>query len=1502
MKKIYQVALTALCLTFLFLSSSAQTSNYWSLSSESASGKNLFRKSQRPLEFVIMQLNELAFRNVLSSAPAERTTSVSNSNVEIQLPDDKGTIRTFKVVNAPSMEPALAAKYPNINSYAGIETATGATVRFDVSMHGLHATISEVGKAKIYVDQIDGNYYRVVARDKMPNAPAPFDCKTPVELSAARDNFTEVDADDGRLRSYRLAMISGAEFSQFFLNGTETTLADSVAKVIAAQNSHVTRANDMYERDFGVRLLLVGNNNLLVYFNPATDPVNPAASPNNTPLQNAIDAAIGAGNYDVGHTESRGPDNGNAGCIGCVCVDGSKGRGWTVYQDPSLLEFFVIDYLTHELGHQFGGNHTFSFNTEGTGVNVEPGSGTTIMGYAGITGATDVQPHSDAMFHSATINQITNYIRNGNGASCPVVTVTGNTAPTSNAGANFTIPISTPFELTGAGSDINSADVLSYSWEQNDNRTSAPTVPNVNSASGPSFRTFLPKTTTSRTFPVLSSVLDGTNGNTWERLAAVSRTYNFNFVVRDNHIGGGNTKTSSNAITVTNSSGPFAVTVPNTNVSWPGASTQTITWSVNNTTAPPVSCANVRISLSTDGGLTFPTVLAASTANDGTEALTIPIGATTTARIKVEAVGNIFFDISNTNFTIGAPLSDFTISSTAPSAITCGTSTTSTATVTTAVTGTFNSAITLSASGNPAGTTVSFATNPIAAPGNGSSVVTLNNVNTLAFGTYNVTITGTAGALVKTVVIPFVVSQGAPFAFTTSPTSQATCAGSSVTFNSLAPGTVTYQWQVSTVAVPAFTNIMGANASSFTIPNPMIGMNGNQYRVIATSQCAVGTSAAATLTVNVAPAITNQPSAQTVCAGTAATFSVTATGAGLMYQWQSSPTGCAGTFTDIMGAMSASYTTAPVTVANNGTAYRVIVSGACTPAVTSNCVLLTVGDAAMITIQPQPVTVCSPATATFSVTATGSSLTYQWQVSTAAVPAFTNIPLATSASYTTATMPSMNGNQYRVIVFSCTPTGITSNAVTLTANTPIAITVDPATQTVCQGTSTTFSVTAAGTGIAYQWQYSATGCAGTFLPITGATSSTYTIASPTPANNGGYRVVVSGTCNTETSACATLLVNTPIAISAAGQPMSQALCVPTNNSATFTVTATGTNPTYQWQLSVGGGTFTDITGATSASYTVTPLATSQTGNQYRVIVRGTCTPAGVTSTPATLTVNSVPIIVTQPSNRTVCDGSSTSFTVAATGTTITYQWQVSLNGGPFNNLANAAPYSGVTTATLTVNPAMLTMNGNVYRVVVSGVPCGAVNSNAVTLTVNPQPSVVLTAASITNSTPAFTALNAPGTQVVLSTTISPAGLYSFVWFKNGAVIPGVTTAGYPLDANEFGTYYTVATNTATGCTQRSNDVTVTPASTSTVFVYPNPNNGTFQVRYYNASSTAVERTIRVLDSKGAVVYTRKYTIASGPYAQMDVQLNRPTAKGIYIVELRDASSKLVGTSRILVDY
>ncbi len=638
----------------------AQKNNFWSSVSESSVSKNVFDNRYKPSAYKLFTLDESNFTaNFLSRY------AVGNPGEQyiLTVPVADGTQEKFLVRPTSVMDPRLAARYPEILSFSGQGIDDPAsTIYADYSPRGFHGMILSANRKTIYIDPIDrpNQTYVVFSRADVINYQATFTCLTKESVNESFANFLQPGmqrgADDGRLRTYRLALACTGEYAQYFLNGTETTDAQRKAKVLAAMNTLMVRTNGIYERDFGIRMNLIANNDAIIYLNGATDPW---ASEWNTKTQQTIDAVIGNANYDIGHLvhkeSSAANNNGNAGCIGCVCKAGQKGSAFTSHFIPEG-DPFVVDYVTHEMGHQFGANHTFTFSNEsGTGSQMEPGSGSTIMGYAGITGAnTDVQPNSDDYFHTRSIDQITTYVKGSIGGGCAIVTVTGNAIPVVNAGGNFTIPRSTPFALTGTATDADAGDVLTYVWEQINTGTSTSTIPSATRTTGPAFRSRNNGTNPTRTFPILASILNGTNTNKWEVLPSVARTLNFRLTVRDNRPGGGSNQTGDANVTISSASGPFAVTAPNTAVSWAGGSTQNITWSVASTTASPVSCANVKISLSTDGGLTFPTVLLATTPNDGTQAVTIPNTATTTARIKVEAVGNIFFDISNTNFTITA--------------------------------------------------------------------------------------------------------------------------------------------------------------------------------------------------------------------------------------------------------------------------------------------------------------------------------------------------------------------------------------------------------------------------------------------------------------------------------------------------------------------------------------------------------------------------------------------------------------------------------------------------------------------------------------------------------------------------------------------------------------------------------------------------------------------------------------------------------------------------------
>ncbi|NSL87629.1 T9SS type A sorting domain-containing protein [Chitinophaga sp. Mgbs1] len=666
MRKVLLLATAMLCSTLSF------AQDYWRPHTDAAriTTDKAVARLAAPTEFKLFDLNLTPFTNEAFKTVGR---AITRSTI-ISLPNADGALEQFEISEASNFDPALQARFPEIRAFSGKGiTDQHATLKLSVSPQGIQTTVFRAGKANEFIEPYSADHKVYMVFKKHPKT-LPWKCSTPEHKMAAdiSKQLPDVTArSTGDLKILRLAQSVTAEYSNYF----GATSASQVSLVLAAVNATLTRCNGIYERDLAIHLNLVSGNTNVFYYNPSTDPYSAASSGAggawNSELQNTLNSVIGAANYDIGHLFGASGGGGNAGCIGCICVDNSKGSGFTSPADNIPQgDNFDIDYVVHEVGHQLGANHTFSMSNEGTGVNVEPGSGITIMGYAGIT-SQDLAPHSIDMYHAASIAQIQ---ANLAGKTCPVtINISANNAtPVANAGGNFTIPISTPFALTGTATDANASDVLTYTWEQNDNATSAQTgsasVASATKASGPNWISYAPGTSPVRYFPKLATILagglitgplpGGDAGANTEALSSVSRTLRFRFTVRDNApfsavapVSVGQTNFADMTVTVSNTSGPFAVTSPNTNVSWAGNSSQNITWNVANSTTAPVSCANVKISISTDGGTTFST-LVASTPNDGSEAVTIPNTPTTTARIKVEAVGNIFFDISNTNFTI----------------------------------------------------------------------------------------------------------------------------------------------------------------------------------------------------------------------------------------------------------------------------------------------------------------------------------------------------------------------------------------------------------------------------------------------------------------------------------------------------------------------------------------------------------------------------------------------------------------------------------------------------------------------------------------------------------------------------------------------------------------------------------------------------------------------------------------------------------------------------------
>jgi hypothetical protein len=627
----------------------------------------IFPGTFKPDAYKLFTLNKSVFAAILKQSPAEKSVSADRSDFIVSIPMADGSIEKFRVTESPVMDAGLQARYPEIRSYLGKGITDGSAVlRFDYSPQGFHATIISATRPTVYINPVaaSDNLYSVFDRSGINQEKQVFDCNLDRVLASKIQGAQKTAVNsDNLLRKYRFAVTTGGEFSQLFLDGTETSDAQRKAKVLAGLVTDLNRTNVIFESELGVRLIYVNNEDTIIFLNGATDPFTSNASAYfsgkwNTQAQKTLDQYIGSANYDIGHLLMGYATGGNAGCIGCVCHDQDKGSGATGFTDDLTTDPFVVDFWDHEIGHQFGANHTFDYSYEGTIAQMEPGSGSTIMGYAGTTGATDIQPHSDPYFHAVSIQQINTYITTGTGSTCPSFDTIKGKAPTANAGADYTIPKSTPFILNAKASAKDAQDSITYCWEQFDKfiKGTSYKYPKDTSTTGPVFRSILPQTIKQRTFPALSSILDGTNGNKWEVLPAVSRTLNFRVTVRDNHPGGGQTASDDMVVHVDGNSGPFHVKIPNANIKWYAGSTYTIRWDVNNTNVAPVNCSRVKILLSTDGGQTFDIVLSKSTLNDGVAKVTIPADVKTKkARIKIAAIGNIFFDISDKDFRIVAP-------------------------------------------------------------------------------------------------------------------------------------------------------------------------------------------------------------------------------------------------------------------------------------------------------------------------------------------------------------------------------------------------------------------------------------------------------------------------------------------------------------------------------------------------------------------------------------------------------------------------------------------------------------------------------------------------------------------------------------------------------------------------------------------------------------------------------------------------------------------------------
>jgi hypothetical protein len=572
--------------------------------------------------------------------------------LNLPLPDGRSV--DFRLRPTQVMAPALAAQVPQIKTFAGVVVGDASiSGRFDVGPRGFHGQIF-TPQGTVFIDPYLRGELRLhqayFTRDMPARRRAP-DVVYPMPDAAPVADRPSQAASPTSLYTYRLAMATTGEYAAF--QDPDHTPPDKNI-VLAELVNLVNRVSGVYEREVGIRLQLVGNNQRVIFVDAATDPYANDAGTDVGVNTGVLNMKLGFPSYDVGHVVGTG--QGGVGYLGVVCNSSYKGNGATGLPEP-VGDPFYIDYVAHELGHQFNANHTFNGQAKNclanraAGTAYEPGSGSTIMAYAGICAEDDLQPHSDDVFHAANFDEIVTFTRNGTGAVCAKASGLGNQVPTAAVPAGgFTIPVSTPFELTGSGADAD-GDPLTYQWEQFD--LGAQGAPDAPDGTAPLFRSFLPTMSPTRVFPQPSDLL-GNVHTLGEILPAVSRTLNFRFTVRDQRFAPsfGGVASANLSFQVTDQAGPFKVLAPNTAGRIKRGAAFTVRWDPAGTTAPPVSCSRVDILASNDGGLSFPLVLKSGAANNGASKVRAPTVMTDHARVKVKCSDNVFFDVSDADFSV----------------------------------------------------------------------------------------------------------------------------------------------------------------------------------------------------------------------------------------------------------------------------------------------------------------------------------------------------------------------------------------------------------------------------------------------------------------------------------------------------------------------------------------------------------------------------------------------------------------------------------------------------------------------------------------------------------------------------------------------------------------------------------------------------------------------------------------------------------------------------------
>ena len=584
----------------------------------------------------------------------------------IALPLPNGDTVYVTAIESQVLPPSLAKKYPHIKTYKLINQNNKVlNGRLDFTLAGFHAMLQTHNGEVIYIDPVkpkandqqvkNRHYYSY--QQKNQHATEPHQCK----LTHAQQNQSSlIDPDNSyqyrnqsssnSLHNYRIAIATTGEYTHI-QGGT-------VALGLSAIVTTLNRINQIYERDLGIHLTLANNNDAIVFTDAYNDPfTNGKVHQLILENQRTLDSLIGVANYDIGHVF--GTSGGGLAIIDSLCSTRSKAKGTSGINNPNS-ENFYIDFVAHEIAHQFGATHTFNGksglcagSTRTARTAFEPGSGSTIMAYTGICGSDNLQSETDAMFHIGSIEQIKDNIAN---KSCGTHSTNENQPAVVNAGNDYTIPAGTPFILQGSANDPEN-DFLSYSWQQID--TGSSSAVNYDTGNNALFRAHLATTSPTRTFPELDSILSHRKIN-GETLPNTQRSLNFKLTAQD-----GKKNTSSDQLTlqVQNTGTRFALDLPYSHYTL-GESTK-LTWNVAKTNQEPINCSELDVYLSTNGGKTFTTKLASNITNTGSASVYLPnhLDPSDHGRFKIACSDNIFFAISYYDFKLGYEKSNHQASS-----------------------------------------------------------------------------------------------------------------------------------------------------------------------------------------------------------------------------------------------------------------------------------------------------------------------------------------------------------------------------------------------------------------------------------------------------------------------------------------------------------------------------------------------------------------------------------------------------------------------------------------------------------------------------------------------------------------------------------------------------------------------------------------------------------------------------------------------------------------------